>query len=232
MITVMQPDPKVTLDRFQTWLQEAGQEIQLIALYEQPVPQLGECGEALLILGGTMDALDAQQSPWLPDLHRLLRQALAQNVPVMGICLGHQIIADCFGGEVVVNSHTHAEEGVREIVLTSAGQADPILGALDAKAHLPLSHHDAVTVLPAGATLLASSAACPLQSFRLGSITAVQFHPEASPRTAGYWASLSGGDETWYREEQEKYDADIQRNGKALAAAFAASVTVADNKNS
>ncbi|QYH20178.1 type 1 glutamine amidotransferase [Corynebacterium aquatimens] len=219
-ITILQPDPIVPPQRLSGWLAQAGAHTRTVDLTCEPVPPLADCGDGIILLGGRADALDYEASPWIPQVHELLRAVHAAQVPVLGICLGHQIVADCFGGEVAVGLTPQDEEGATRITLTDTGKSDPILGALGPAPIVAQSHHDAVTALPPGATLLASSDRCPIQAMRLGPILTVQFHPEVTPAVAGEWAERSGHDGAAIAQELLLYDDSLQRNGQSLIAAF------------
>lgn len=219
-ITILQPDPIVPPQRLAGWLADAAAATTLVDITSEPVPTLAECGDGIILLGGRADALDHAASPWIPQVHRLLRDARAAHVPVLGICLGHQIAADCFGGEVSVGLAPQDEEGATRITLTDAGLADPVLNVLGPSPVVAQSHHDAVTKLPPGATLLASGGRCPIQAMRLGSILTVQFHPEVTPAVAGDWAARSGHDGNEIASELSLFDASLQRDGRALITSF------------
>lgn len=219
-ITVLQPDSFAPLQRLGPWLERAGTTLRTVDLRE-PSP-IDASGDPLILLGGRADALDTHASPWLPAVHELLHSAFESGMPVLGICLGHQIIADCFGGEVSVGLAAQDEEGATPVTLTDAGVDDPLLGPLGASLVVEQSHHDAVVALPPGATLLASSQRCPIQAMRLGSIVSVQFHPECSPEVAGRWAANGGHDGAAVEAELLRHDDHLTRTGKILAEGFVA----------
>lgn len=141
-------------------------------------------------------------------------------MPTLGICLGIQIFADCFGGKVSVAAEGMGEEGAFEIFLTKDGQTDSILGGLGERALVAESHNDVVTELPEGATLLASSQRCPVQALRMGSLIGVQFHPEVSPEQMDYWAVGDGAEPGVLLEKMRKVDPEIIDGGRTIARAF------------
>ena len=219
-IIVIQPDEHVTLDRYGEWFTEFGAEYRTVELFNEEVPSLEDCGDGIVVLGGRMNAVDKTASPWLEPLHDLLSEARDANFPVLGICLGIQIFADCFGGEVTVGAPGMGEEGAFEAVLNDAGQADPILGVLGARKLVAESHNDVVTRLPEGAVLLASSERCPVQALRLGSLVGVQFHPEVSPEQMDYWAVGDGAQPGILLEKMRVVDEEIVDGGRKIARAF------------
>lgn len=111
------------------------------------------------------------------ELGELCRLAVAADHPFLGCCYGIGTLGVLPGGVV---DRTHGEPiGAVEITLTDEGRADPVLGVLPETFAAYLGHKEAVARLPHGAVLLASSATCPVQAFRIGrNVYATQFHPE------------------------------------------------------
>ncbi len=111
------------------------------------------------------------------DLRELATRVVAADFPFLGACYGIGTLGTLAGGVV---DRTYAEPiGAVTIRLTDAGRADPLLGALPDTFDAFLGHKEAVARLPEGAVLLASSATCPVQAFRIGAnVYATQFHPE------------------------------------------------------
>ena len=100
------------------------------------------------------------------------------SIPTLGICFGHQVLADLLGGEVIAEP-SMAEAGVAEIMLTPVGQKDPLLQSLPKSFYGIVSHKSSVIRLPEEASLLAYSDRCPIQGFRYQSnIYGFQLHPE------------------------------------------------------
>lgn len=111
------------------------------------------------------------------ELRDLAERVLDADFPFLGACYGVGVLGGLRGGLV---DRTYGEPiSATRITLTDDGVADPLLGVLSREFDAFLGHKEAVTRLPAGAVLLASSAACPVQAFRLGeNVYATQFHPE------------------------------------------------------
>ena len=111
------------------------------------------------------------------DLAGLLDQVVSADFPFLGACYGIGALGRHQGG--VVDRRFGEPVGAVEITLTPAGRRDPLLGELPAAFEAFIGHKEAVSRLPGHAVLLASSAGCPVQAFRVGAnVYATQFHPE------------------------------------------------------
>lgn len=220
-VTILQPDPAVPADRLGHWLASNRVLVRAIPLWERPVPDASDLGDGLIVLGGVMSAHDSEHG-WIDPLKSLFRQCVEADLPTLAICLGHQILAEAFGGSVTVAHPDGGEHGAEEITWLPAAGSDPILARLaqDETATVAESHHDAVTELPPGAVALASSQRYQNQAFRVGSALGVQFHPEASPELMGRWAALDGGDAQLMRRAMQAQDTEVSRTGRLLAQAF------------
>ncbi len=123
-------------------------------------------------------AMVTDRAPWSEATAAWLVRAVAEGVPVLGICYGHQLLADALGGRVGTNPHGR-EIGTAAVRLTDAGRADPLLGVLPRVFRVQATHVESVLALPPEARLLAENAADPHQAFAVGDRAwAVQFHPE------------------------------------------------------
>ncbi|HET8949937.1 MAG TPA: type 1 glutamine amidotransferase [Solirubrobacteraceae bacterium] len=141
--------------------------------------------DAIVMLGGGMNVRDADRLPWMRAEVELLRDTLQDGIPVLGICLGAQLLASAAGAEI--RRSPSPEIGWFDVARTEEGALDPLLGRLDAR-FLAYEWHSYAFALPAGSVELARSAACP-QAYRLGEHAwGVQFHPEVVPEIVCEWA--------------------------------------------
>ncbi len=151
----------------------------------QPLPRAVDA-DALVVFGGEQTAMDDHTHPYLGDLARLMADYTAQDRPVLGICLGAQILARAFGATNLLGQQL--EFGWTEVALTDAGRHDPVLGAMPPSFPIFQWHSDTFT-LPTKAVQLASTAKVAQQAFRIGRATyGMQFHFEVSRAVASDWA--------------------------------------------
>jgi GMP synthase (glutamine-hydrolysing) len=169
--------------------------------------------DRVIVLGGAMGAYEEDRHPWLAEEKRWLRRLVEARVPVLGICLGSQLLADALGGKAY--RAERAEAAVVPLQLTTAGRADPVLPTAEG---LVVSLHHDTFELPAEAVLLAESDRFP-QAFRMGSALGLQFHPDAD------LALL----EVWAREETELLTGARVERDQFLSAAAAADTALDDN---
>ena len=144
--------------------------------------------DALVVMGGPQQAYDDSSSPWLAQVKELLRTAVHASVPVLGICLGAQLLAEATGGHVAPGDEG-PELGARLVAKRDAAVEDPVFGELPLSPVVVQWHWDAVVELPPGAVLLASSPRYAHQAFRVGtSAYGLQFHIEAPGEMVRAWA--------------------------------------------
>lgn len=153
-----------------------------------PLPERGTY-DGIVVLGGPMGATDEAEHWWLAPLKQLLREDVAAGVPVLGVCLGHQVLADALGGTVQVNPRGQAV-GLTGIGWTDRAGDDPVLGACVVPGARAVQwNDDVVSELPAGAVALARTPAGDLQAARFAARAwGVQFHPEADRALVELWA--------------------------------------------
>jgi len=181
-ILVIQHVASAPLAAYADVLEERGVEIELVDLEAgDPVPASLAGYAGVVSLGGPQSLHDPVGLDWLEPELELLRQAVAADVPVYGVCLGAQLLALAFGGAVYAGDVP--EVGPAPVRRTPAARDDAVFGRLPDT--IPAFHWHADTfVLPAEATLLASSERYPNQAFRIGrSGYGVQFHAESSLAT-------------------------------------------------
>jgi GMP synthase (glutamine-hydrolysing) len=143
---------------------------------------------AVIPMGGTGHAWQADSVPVLATQQRMLREAVEIGVPVFGICLGGQLLAGALGGKV--RPTREPERGWLEIKPSERAADDPIFRILE-RATGVYSWHEDVFDPPAGSTVLASTAAAPNQAFRVDGADAwgIQFHPETTPELWELWVA-------------------------------------------
>lgn len=140
--------------------------------------------DLLVVLGGGMNVGETERHPWLADEKRFLHAALDAARPILGICLGSQLLADALGAAVRRNGAL--EVGWHAVTKTVEGAASPFLAGWVDEA--PLFHwHGQTWDVPRGAVHLAGSAACANQAFSWGDrVVGLQFHPEMTRGIAAW----------------------------------------------
>lgn len=148
--------------------------------------------DAVLCLGGAMHADQEDRHPWLRSDKALLANLLDRGTPLLGVCLGAQLVVEAAGA--VPRRSPEPEIGWHDVTLTAEGANDPLLAPL-APSFEAFEWHSYEFGLPAGATPLARSAAC-LQACRLGEAAwAIQFHAEVTAKDADAWIDDYRSDE-------------------------------------
>lgn len=141
---------------------------------------------ALIVLGGPMNVYEEELYPYLRQVEKLIREAIQKGLPVLGICLGGQLIAKALGASVT--SNPVQEIGWYRLNLTAASRQAPLFTGLPEEFHVFQWHGDTFD-LPAGAVHLAETAQCRNQAFLYNlNVYALQFHPEVTPEIIDTWA--------------------------------------------
>jgi GMP synthase (glutamine-hydrolysing) len=171
-------------------VRERGDELLEWNVSQGPPPEAPESFDALVVFGGSMHVDQEDRHPWLTNQHDLMREALDHGQPLMGVCLGGQLLARVAGAHV--GPASRPEIGWFEIELTSEGASDPVVGALPRRFEAFEWHSYAFDV-PPGGVLLAESPAC-AQAFRVGEAAwGVQFHPEVTHQMLEAWRAGADG---------------------------------------
>lgn len=175
---------------FRQFLAEDGHTYDAVELDEgEALPSI-DGYDALWVLGGPMDTWQEDAHPWLKDEKAFIRDAVeARGLPYLGLCLGHQLLADALGGEV--GPSKTPEIGVMDVQLTEAGATGVFFDGLPEVFDCLQWHSAEVTKLPAGAQVLATSPDCAVQAMKWGTRAfSMQFHIEIEADTVQNWAEI------------------------------------------
>ncbi len=146
--------------------------------------------DALVVMGGPMDVWQEDAHPWLaPEKAAIREWVVRRKMPYLGICLGHQLLAEAVGGAVAPGRVS--EVGFGTVDLTDAGRADPAFDGFAARLDVFQWHSAEVTDLPDQAVKLAGNEACAVQAFRYGDAAyGLQFHVELTADTVPEWQGI------------------------------------------
>ncbi|MCG8095592.1 MAG: gamma-glutamyl-gamma-aminobutyrate hydrolase family protein, partial [Candidatus Thiodiazotropha endolucinida] len=176
----LQHVPFEDLGSIENWLKRSGYEITSTRLYEsEGLPGI-ESVDLLVIMGGPMSVNDDQEFPWLVEEKEFIKKVIESGKPVLGICLGAQLIACSLGAEVFSNSVK--EIGWIPIRATDSNNQSVFLFPEETDV---FHWHGETFNLPMGATRIAESAACENQAYQIGKhVIGLQFHLETTPVSA------------------------------------------------
>jgi GMP synthase-like glutamine amidotransferase len=161
------------------WLDASGYEITHTRFFETTgLPDANDI-DLLIVMGGPMSANDEREFPWLKQEKEFISEAIGMKIPVLGICLGAQLIASALGAQIYRNPEK--EIGWYPLnVISSQGDSSFRFPSSTMAFHW----HGETFDLPTGAVHLASSEACINQAFQVGnSVIGLQFHLEVTPET-------------------------------------------------
>ena len=155
----------------------------------EQIPRL-EDYDALWVMGGPMDVWDVEDHPWLvPEKAAIRTWVRDLEKPFLGLCLGHQLLADALGG--TCGPQRPPEIGILDVELTDAGRQDALFEGLPVRQKFLQWHSVNVAQAPEGATVLASSDICRVQAMRIGKHAwSMQYHAEIEPDTVANWGEV------------------------------------------
>ncbi|QBD81673.1 type 1 glutamine amidotransferase [Ktedonosporobacter rubrisoli] len=160
---------------------------QVVKVDAEPLPDRLDY-EALIVLGGPQSAAD-NQTPSILQEKALIGEALARDIPYLGLCLGGQLLAAVCGAEI--SQGTVTEIGFYEVQLTEEGLRDPLFCAFPDRSHQVFHWHHDTFELPAGAVLLERGATVASQSFRYGARAyGFQYHMELTAAMVPNWLDV------------------------------------------
>ena len=183
-------DPDDTLGIAPASLAQAQVPTQRVDAFTEGVrwPGLSQIS-GLVVFGGEMNADEGERYPWLLRQRQLMRQAVDAGLPVLGICLGAQLLARAFDARVY--RAPVRELGFRRVLITDAGAGDPLLQAF-ASGDYVFQWHEDTLALPDGATLLARGDEVAVQAFRVGDRGwGIQFHAEIDRPGVEAWLRVA-----------------------------------------
>lgn len=155
----------------------------------EPIPDLTRY-HALWVMGGPMDVWEDSTHPWLESERAAICEAVLElKMPFLGICLGHQLLAQSLGGKV--GRAARPEVGICDVELTAAGRSSIIFKDLPA-VHSCLQWHSAeVLQVPNGAKILAASQDCAVQAFGFADHAfGIQYHVEITADMVREWGAI------------------------------------------
>ncbi len=177
-ILVLEHDRHETSARLGQVLRDHGHRLRVVRLHEgDALPVDLDDVDGVVSMGGPMNVPDTAEHAWIEPEMQLLKAAHEAGLPMVGVCLGAQLIASALGGQV--RAMPASEMGWHEVKLTFPGTLDPIYAGIPWRTVQFHSHGQEVAKLPEGATVLAGSELCKVQAFRVGlKVYGFQYHFE------------------------------------------------------
>jgi GMP synthase (glutamine-hydrolysing) len=211
-VVAIHQEQSSSLDSLEAPIHERGHELVHWHAWREPAPDLSQAG-AVIALGGLANPDQTEELPWLGRERAALASLVAAGTPVLGICLGAQLLASSLGAPV--RRLELPEIGWWPIAATATAASDPVLAGLPATFQA-FEWHDYAFDLPAGAELLAGSERAPHQAARLApNAWALQFHLEVGPETIGCWTTEGAEELEAKGVERARVLADTEREAEA-----------------
>ena len=211
-ILVLQHCPVTPIGVLGESLRERGASLDIRMVHDgQAMPEAPDGFDGLVVLGGPMHAADDIAYPAFPPMLELIRRFHDEAKPILGVCLGAQLLSRAFGGRVW--PFGGLEIGYQPVRMTAASRRDSLLQGLPAVMRIMQLHEDSFD-LPAGAVRLMSNPTCANQAFRIGRTTyGFQFHFEVTKADASNfprdcWCAL----ERHFGELAQAVAADVIRS--------------------
>lgn len=207
-VTVIRNDSRVPAGHLERVTRERGHGFDLVRLDEgDQLPSVDDV-EAVVVLGGEMGAYDVEVYPYLADEKAFLRGAVEEGIPVLGVCLGCQLLAECLGGNAYLADRP-------EVMLAPLPMEvdDDVIGVLAGGPTL-IIHRDTWDLPPGG--LLVSRSDRYNQAFRFGSAVGIQSHPEADEEIVDSWLTTEQGEKLTRSAGTEA--SDVLRSFRSVAA--------------
>ena len=217
---VIQHDPSIHLGNLEPLLRGRGYGVRVLDARTTDAAALDPAeGDLLVVLGGHEAAYELEKFPYLAGELRLIRSRIDAELPLLGVCLGAQLMAGSLGARNYRGET--ADYGYRDLLLTEAGAASPLRHSLGVPM---LEWHGDHFDLPTEATLLASSVAYPNEAFSVGDFAlGVQFHPEVTDAMHDDWTADTASElrahgitvEAW-RALRDEHNATMQAASAAI----------------
>jgi GMP synthase (glutamine-hydrolysing) len=193
------------------FLESYGFRLQTVKLHkEEKLPRNLQKFDAIVSMGGPMSVHDGDLYPFLKNETEFLRKAIDKNIPILGICLGAQMIAHACGASV--EKASESEVGWKNVFVTGEGRRDILFQGLPDTLQVFQWHEDTFD-MPYGGVLLATGIECPYQAFRYRNAYGLQFHIEVMENMLTEWFEAGPDCENYvnvFREIESDYCTQAQ----------------------